>query len=452
MGAALLASLIPVVPVSAASNPIEIISISDSAKGLVEISFDSSIPRNQVSNYSLTAVPDRSYIPLIVNPNWIQEYAKQKTVKKVLARKVSGLITYKFGTISTGMPYTFRICGKKISGNSTCSESFEYPQGARLLDQISRLPSDWGNPKSGSALTKPAFTLSSSSQSVAGNTSISTVTNRTTGGEIASYSISPAVPAGLIFNSRSGELSGAPTTTQSATSYTITATNASGSASATFTLTVTAAVYSLGQTGPGGGIIFYVNNVTGFDCGQSYTATGSPTGGKCNYLEAAVSNWSGGADPSKFWANGAYENANISAIADYTTVQNNNLGVGLGYKNSIAIVNQGNDTSTAAGAARAYTTTNSGTTYSDWYLPTTAELNLMCQWQRGVSQDVTTACTGGTINSGLGASDFISNNYHSSTEYNADVAWMQNFGDGIQAITNKNYGTGSRKVRPIRAF
>jgi hypothetical protein len=207
----------------------------------------------------------------------------------------------------------------------------------------------------------------------------------------------------------------------------------------------------VGLSGPGGGTVFYYSEA-GFNCGPTFSSTGSPSGGKCNYLEAAVSNWSGGADPAKPWAISAYQNANISAIADYTTVHNSNLGVGLGYQNSIAIVNQGNDTSTAAGAARAYTTTSSGTTYSDWYLPTTAELNLMCQWQGGVNRDVTTACTGGTINSGIGASGFISDNYHSSTEYNADVAWMQNFGNGTQGISNKNYGTGIRKVRPIRAF
>ena len=84
----------------------------------------------------------------------------------------------------------------------------------------------------------PAFTLSTSSQSVTQNSAITTVTSSSTGGTISSYAISPAAPAGLTFNTSTGQLSGTPTATQSATIYTITGTNAGGSASQTFTLTV----------------------------------------------------------------------------------------------------------------------------------------------------------------------------------------------------------------------
>ena len=84
----------------------------------------------------------------------------------------------------------------------------------------------------------PAFTLSTSSQSVTQNSAITTVTSSSTGGTISSYAISPAAPAGLTFNTSTGQLSGTPTATQGATTYTITGTNAGGSASQTFTLTV----------------------------------------------------------------------------------------------------------------------------------------------------------------------------------------------------------------------
>jgi len=61
------------------------------------------------------------------------------------------------------------------------------------------------------------------------------------------------------------------------------------------------------------------------------------------------------------------------SITNDSLAYNNASGIGLGYKNSLAIVAQGNDTTTAAGAARAY----SGGSQSDWYLPSTAELNLL---------------------------------------------------------------------------
>jgi hypothetical protein len=75
----------------------------------------------------------------------------------------------------------------------------------------------------------------------------------------------------------------------------------------------------------------------------------------------------------------------------------------------------------------------------------------MCQWQLGVTQDVSTACSGGTLNSGSGASGFSSFSYWSSSEYNNDCSWAQNFGTGAQGIQNtwKNFVA---KVRPIRAF
>jgi hypothetical protein len=94
---------------------------------------------------------------------------------------------------------------------------------------------------SGTFLTAPAFTLSSSVQSVTANAAITTVTSISTGGAIASYAISPPAPAGLTFSTINGQLSGTPTSVQSATTYTITATNAVDTATQTFALTVSAA-------------------------------------------------------------------------------------------------------------------------------------------------------------------------------------------------------------------
>jgi len=93
------------------------------------------------------------------------------------------------------------------------------------------------------AVAAPAFTLSASSESRTVNTAATGFTINSTGGEIASFSIS-ATPPGMSFNTSTGALTGTPNTVASATNYTITATNASGNATQTFALTVTAAPVS----------------------------------------------------------------------------------------------------------------------------------------------------------------------------------------------------------------
>ena len=131
--------------------------------------------------------------------------------------------------------YTFTLTAHNINGSSRAATS---PAPITTLAEkiVRSSPSSTTNAPT---LAAPAFTLSSSSQSVIVNTAITTVTNTSTGGAIASYAISPAAPAGLTFSNSTGQLSGTPTSIQSATAYTITATNAAGSATRTFTLTVT---------------------------------------------------------------------------------------------------------------------------------------------------------------------------------------------------------------------
>ena len=92
------------------------------------------------------------------------------------------------------------------------------------------------------AAATPAFTLSSSSESVVQSVSMSGYTITSTGAAIASYAISPSAPTGTSFDTSTGLLSGTPTAVQSATAYTITARSAAGyTSTALFTLTVTAA-------------------------------------------------------------------------------------------------------------------------------------------------------------------------------------------------------------------
>jgi hypothetical protein len=91
------------------------------------------------------------------------------------------------------------------------------------------------------ALSAPAFTLSTSTISATVGTAVSGYTINSTGGTIATYSISPAISntPGLTFSTSTGLISGTPTTAASAATYTITATNAtSPAATRTFAITV----------------------------------------------------------------------------------------------------------------------------------------------------------------------------------------------------------------------
>ena len=205
---------------------------------------------------------------------------------------------------------------------------------------------------------------------------------------------------------------------------------------------ITAVFYMVGSTGPGGGKIFYLNP-GGFACGPTRTSG-------CSYLEVAPGNWNGASDPTRPWALSGYQNTDVSGIANDSTAYNNVLGIGLGYKNSIDIVAQGNNTNTAAGVARAYT----GGSKNDWYLPTAAELNLLCQWQGGVAPSVTTLCAFTSTNSatyGAQSAGFYGDYYWSSSEVGNSNAWSQRFASntGFQANINK-FNTIS--IRPIRAF
>jgi hypothetical protein len=205
----------------------------------------------------------------------------------------------------------------------------------------------------------------------------------------------------------------------------------------------------IGEVGPGGGRIFYYASA-GFNCGTGYTNTGSPAGGLCHYLEAAPTFGGGARDAQALWAVSAYQNTDVATIANESSVNNTSSGIGLGYKNSLAIVAQnGAGTSYAAGAARAYT----GGSKADWYLPTSSELNQMCKWARNQAwvSDTTVCGSSGTLNTGPGASGFDDAyyDYWSSSEISANSARVQFFGDGGQGAPNKNL---SKNVRPIRAF
>lgn len=69
-------------------------------------------------------------------------------------------------------------------------------------------------------------------------TAIAANTPSSGGGAVVSYSVSPALPAGLSLNTGTGAISGIPTAIKATASYTVTATNGGGSTTASISITV----------------------------------------------------------------------------------------------------------------------------------------------------------------------------------------------------------------------
>ena len=214
----------------------------------------------------------------------------------------------------------------------------------------------------------------------------------------------------------------------------------------------------VGDTGPGGGKVFYVRAD-----GGTFTSTGSDCGTACKYLEAAPTDQSAGivwattaafcyaagsdSGTSNCQTNSIYSNAAGQAASRTAATA---IGKGMANTNQVhaRLTTAGGALTNTYAAGIAFAFTNNSKT--DWHLPSKDELNQMCKWQRGVAWiSDATVCTGVTMNSGRGASGFSSGSYLSSSEFGANVAWSQDFYDGSQRYDGKSQ---SFVVRPVRAF
>lgn len=113
-----------------------------------------------------------------------------------------------------------------------------------------------------------------------------------------------------------------------------------------------AATYEVGDEGPGGGHIFYVDTENEFEW---------------TYLEAAPSDWSdSGEDPNlQFaWGQGVYPGPST----------NFNLGAGFGNNTTIE---QGSWNFPGVISSMEYSVETDGVVYDDWFLPSVMELMLM---------------------------------------------------------------------------
>ncbi len=88
----------------------------------------------------------------------------------------------------------------------------------------------------------PDISYSPNSANFVANSVISPMLPSNSGSPASSWSISPALPAGLSFNAATGQISGTPTATSASTTYTVTATNSAGSDTTTVDLSVAASL------------------------------------------------------------------------------------------------------------------------------------------------------------------------------------------------------------------
>jgi hypothetical protein len=206
--------------------------------------------------------------------------------------------------------------------------------------------------------------------------------------------------------------------------------------------------YKVGDTGPGGGIVFYAADKPFSSPGSTCNTAGVWRISTCKYLEAAPTGWD--TANTNFWRLNCASRGTISV--DPKCVWSGNTGsrigttgtdIGTGYANTSAMIALSGVGGKAGTDARAFR----GGGKTDWYLPSKLELNQLCRYASNLTVDSTaTTCTQDSVMIRTG---FASGYYWSSSEYDANVAWAQVFSSGRQS----NYGkTISLYVRPVRAF
>ena len=191
------------------------------------------------------------------------------------------------------------------------------------------------------------------------------------------------------------------------------ATGATGAAGSNATLTCAqGGTCVVGNTGPGGGIVFYVQTAT--------------AAAPWRYMEAAPNTWSGGsADPGAAWCN--VTNNEVPNLLDGTTAAvTTATAIGAGFNNTQKMLR--GCTFGAANAAASY----NGGGKSDWFLPSKDELNKLYI---------------GKVNGNVAGFETI---YWSSSEVDASLMWEQSIETGNQF--NDSSKANLRYVRPVRAF
>jgi len=181
-------------------------------------------------------------------------------------------------------------------------------------------------------------------------------------------------------------------------------------------------VYTVGDIGPGGGIVFYKE------------ASKKPWG---QYLEVAPQGWSGSpSDPKSQWCDIVDQKIleGSSGLFELNVIGNQ---IGDGKRNTELMSSK---------CAKGAFTVNQyrGGGLSDWYLPSKMELNQLCRFARGQEASIRECNSSGALR--VGFDDY----YWSSSEASATNAWDQFFNIGNVNLSGK--GHPNNAIRPIRSF
>jgi hypothetical protein len=193
------------------------------------------------------------------------------------------------------------------------------------------------------------------------------------------------------------------------------------------TTTLEPVVYSVGDPGPGGGTIFYVN----LD-----RSVGS------QYFEVACAGWSDGTcggsdstDPQKQWG----------CLGEYFGADSTTIGTG--EQNTIDIVDPVTGCSESDIAAKLADDLVLGG-QTDWFLPSRDEMNALCKW--AFDDTVNSVCNAdGSGSFSLTNGDFSADGYWSSSEVEVSTAWRSYFDFGAQYEISRD---DACYVRPVRSF
>ena len=229
-------------------------------------------------------------------------------------------------------------------------------------------------------------------------------------------------------------------------------------------------LYQIGDTGTGGGTIFY-RSVAAF------TAQGAACGDNCHYLEFAPKGWASLADwpnnigeggrnmgarasvnedPFLVWSDGNFVNVNPGSIS---VGQN----IGTGYQNTQQIlsntVTSGKSPRFSFLAALNYAGAAGSSTTGQWFLPSIKELNELCKYARGQigalgNTAVQCSKVGTSIDTNLGFNS--DDNIYLSSSYgiapNGFIAGYKLIYGNSDPTLGEYYAVWGGRVRPIRVF
>jgi hypothetical protein len=260
-----------------------------------------------------------------------------------------------------------------------------------------------------SFLQPNAPTIGTATQVSATSASV-TFTPSASGPAATSFSVTSS-PSGLTASGASSPITVSGLTTGTAYTFTVLASNGAGNSPASSSSNSVTPAYAVGDTGPGGGYIFY-------DAGSTLSWG--------RYLEAAKST----ASPS--WTDAQYQWS-----GNTTSSVSTSDAIGSGMANTLAMVAQSSTASRAGTVCRAYTGGGYSSSTTGWFLPSLNELDTLYTYRVAAG-----------MRTGVGGASY----YWSSSQntYWANEAMMIYFANrGTQGLLKS---TPTVYVRPIRAF